>query len=241
MKKSFAIDAIKKHGMLLVYPIDNKKEPKSLWSVAYPRSTMRWEWDQGGDDRVANLWHLREELSRSKKVVYTKWFRGRATFFSRPVFQALLALSLKEENLLDSLSSPARDLLQALEEESPLSTKQLKRITGLVGRDVESTYQRALKELWNRFLIVGFGEVEEGAFPSLAIGSTRLLFEDIYEEARGMNAGEIHKTLDPFWEAQPLAHKQFRRTHRNFAIAVKRPKLYLVPNTHELDPDWQAQ
>lgn len=40
---------------------------------------MHWEWDDAGDKRVADLWHLREELSRSgERVVYTKWFQNRA-------------------------------------------------------------------------------------------------------------------------------------------------------------------
>ena len=84
-----AVGHIEKYGILLVYPIAGKSDPASLWSVAYPRSKMRWEWDDNGDDRVARLWHLREELSRSKKVVYAKWLNGRATFFSREVFAAL--------------------------------------------------------------------------------------------------------------------------------------------------------
>src|SRR5262245_39894917 len=96
MKKSAAIHAIQRHGMLLVFPIDNAREPKSLWSVFYPRAKMRWEWDENGDDRVSRLWHLREELSRSGRVVYGKWFRGRATFFSRDLFRALLSVYMRQ-------------------------------------------------------------------------------------------------------------------------------------------------
>src|SRR5205809_926272 len=92
MKISSAVSAIEKNGILLVYPIDNRKEPPSLWSSFFPKSQMRWEWDTGGDHRVADLWRLREELSRSGKVVYAKWYRGRATFFSKQVFTWMLAL-----------------------------------------------------------------------------------------------------------------------------------------------------
>jgi hypothetical protein len=41
-----AISKVNQRGMLLVYPINNKKEPSSLWSEFYPRSEMRWEWDE---------------------------------------------------------------------------------------------------------------------------------------------------------------------------------------------------
>jgi hypothetical protein len=173
--------AIERHGILLVYPIHNAAEPASLWSALHPRSRMRWSWDEGSDPRVAELWHLRERLARTKDVVYTKWFRGRATFFSRPVFRGMLWTLRGAGQLHSSLGFEAREILERLEETSPLSTKELRLATGLTGKPLESTYARALRELWSRLLIVGAGEVPDGAFPSLAIGATRLLFEDLWE------------------------------------------------------------
>lgn len=208
-----AINAINRHGMLLVYPIHNASEPKSLWSVAYPRTKMKWEWDDSASDKVAELWHLRSELSTSEKVIYTKWFKGRATFFSIPVFRALLALLMRRPNF-HALSRTARQVMEALEENSPQSTKALKRATGLVGRDLEADYQRALKELWSRLLIVAYGEVEEGAFPSLAVGATRLLFEEIYREAEAMSADEAKAALRDFWAENREAGKFWDRTQR---------------------------
>ena len=186
-----AIQAINRHGCLLVFPLDNRKEYPSIWSAFYPRTPMRWEWDDDGDDRVSRLWHLRAELSTSNQVIYSKWFRGRATFFSLPVFAALLRLLGTELGL----SRAARELLDTLRMDSPLSTKALKRATDLQGRLNESTYQRALKELWSRALIVAYGEVDDGAFPSLAIGATSLLFEDLCGEARELSREEALETL----------------------------------------------
>jgi hypothetical protein len=191
MKLTRAVAAIEKHGALLVYPIDNRKDPLSLWSVFHPRTPMRWEWDQDGDDRVSRLWHLRAELSASGKVVYAKWFRGRATFFSREVFTAFLAAGSRPY-----LGPEARSLLEALSLDSPLSTKQLKRATGLTGRLMEPAYERAMKELWSRFLIVGYGEVDDGAFPSLAIGASAVLFEDLHEAARALRPDEARAFLE---------------------------------------------
>jgi hypothetical protein len=185
-----AVKAIDREGILLTFPISNKKEPASLWSSFHPRSEMRWEWDSGGDNRVADLWHLREELSRSGKVVYAKWFRGRATFFSRGVFPALLkSLNPVPGDFLGQMNlgqAPLR-LLRILEGDSPLSTKDLKKSSGLKGRLHEGAYAKALKVLWERLLIVGYGEVDDGAFPSLAVGATRALFEDLWEEARSLS------------------------------------------------------
>jgi hypothetical protein len=170
-----AIDA---QGALLVYPIDNRREPPSLWSTLYPRTPMRWAWDEGADARVAQLWQLRERLARERHVVYTKWYRGRATFFSRSLFAAMLTRLRATPH---ALSADARDLLAILQEDSPQSTKQLRRASGLTGKQNERAYTRALRELWERLLIVGTGELDDGAFPSLLIGATRWIFEELWE------------------------------------------------------------
>jgi len=180
-----AIDAINEERILLVFPIKNSKEPRSIWSVLFPRSKMKWEWDDDADNRVVQLWHLREELSRSSEVVYAKWFRDRATFFSREIFPCFLRV-LNESERPRALSREAQNLWDCLEDNSPIATRSLKKVAGLYGRENEAAYQRALKELWRRLLIVGFGEKNEGAFPSLQMASTRLLFEDLWAEAFAM-------------------------------------------------------
>lgn len=195
MTVSKAIKAINARGALLVFPLQNRKVPLSLWGQFFPRSKMKWEWNESGDSRVSDLWVLREELSRSKKVVYSKWYRGRATFFSKEVFISLLAVLAKTKGL----SRSSLLVLQALQEESPLSTKALKKKAKFQGHALEGAYQKALKPLWSRGLIVGFGEVDEGAFPSLAMGSTQLLFEDLWNEAQDLSADKardfLHKKL----------------------------------------------
>src|SRR6476620_2773107 len=90
--KELARSAIEQTGALLVYPLANRDDPPSLWKVLHPRVPMRWAWDQGADDRVVKLWQLREELAREKQVVYGKWYRGRAVFFSKRLFVAMLAV-----------------------------------------------------------------------------------------------------------------------------------------------------
>lgn len=203
-----AVTAINRHGILLTFPLANRPDPLSLWRVAYPRSPMRWEWDDGGDDRVARLWHLREELSRSRKVVYAKWLQGRATFFSRPAFVAVRALGLARAK---PLSRDSRTLLETLTESSPRSTKELKRATELVGRALEPTYERALRALWEELAIVAFGEIDEGAFPSLAIGATALLFEELEEEARQLPPEAAWEFLAPLRERSPAIERQLRK------------------------------
>jgi hypothetical protein len=210
MSKKKAISAIQKHGLLLVYPINNKAEPRSLWSVFWPRDKMRWEWDNDGDDRVAELWHLREQLSHCNSVVYAKYYQGRATFFSRELFVALLSLSKSHAYKL-RLGGESKKIMRLLDANSPLSTKRIKKECDLVGRFNEPTYTKALKELWGKLLIVGYGEVDDGAFPSLAIGSTQLLFEDLWKEAAEMDSREALSFVVKKLKDQPSLLKWLKK------------------------------
>lgn len=194
MKQKSAISKINARGALLVFPINNKKEPASLWSEFYPKSKMRWEWDSDGDGRVGDLWSLMKKLSESRDVVYSKWYQGRATFFSRKLFTALLRKSLLQFEE-PHLSPTAKNLLDILESDSPLSTKQLKQLAELRGKDNERFYNRGMKELFSKFLIVAFGEVDDGAFPSLAVGATKHLYEDLLNEARAMTDIQADKII----------------------------------------------
>jgi len=82
------------------------------------------------------------------------------------------------------LSPEAARMLTILNESSPRSTKELKKAAHLEGKFFESTYQKSTQELWQRLLIIGHGEIDDGAFPSLAMGSTQLMFEDLFQDAR---------------------------------------------------------
>lgn len=185
-----AVAHINRHGALLVFPVKTNLNIPSLWKCFHPRTTMRWEWSDDGDAKVPELWHLREELSRCRKVVYVKWFQGRATFFSGEVFTALLSVFSPLQDPLSGLGESSRTLFRTLEDDSPLPTRELKALAGFEGRAQESAFQRGIRPLWNRLLIVGYGEVEEGGFPSLAIGSSRLLFEDQWEESLRLTSAQ---------------------------------------------------
>lgn len=200
MSKKFnlAIEKIEKRGVLLVYPIKNQKEPSSIWSEFYPRKKMSWEWDAGGDHSVHDMWYLMKELSSSGQVVYSKWYQNRATFFSKDVFTAMLALKMKQEGFGEGLSRSAREILDVLEDSSPLSTREVKKLTDLQGRINESTFHRAMKELFQNYLIVGFGEVDDGAFPSLAVGATKNLYEDLWNDAKEMKKPAAITLLNRF-------------------------------------------
>lgn len=198
MRIRSAIDKINKRGILLVYPIKNQKEPSSIWSEFHPKKKMNWEWTDGGDTSVHDMWHLMKKLSACGDVVYSKWYQNRATFFSRELFTAVLALQMKREEFGQDLSRHARDILDVLEDSSPMSTRELKKITDLQGRDNEPVFHRTMKELFKQYLIVGYGEVDDGAFPSLAVGATKNLYEDLWHSAKTMNSRKANSIVERY-------------------------------------------
>ncbi len=190
-----AIEAINKHGILLTFPINNRKEPQSLWSTLYPRSEMRWEWDDSADNRVAQLWRLREQLSHSREVIYSKWHQGRATFFSFEAFSHLLSVQQAGEKRKKLGTSEAKIIMEALEMDSPLSTRQIKDVAELKGKSFEALYNRVMKELWWSGLVVGYGEIEDSSFPSLAVGATSVLFEEVWAASQNLNSTKSQSWL----------------------------------------------
>lgn len=218
-----AISKINKRGALLVFPIHNRPQPHSLWAEFFPRSRMRWEWDDSGDNRVGEMWYLMKRLSDCRKVVYSKWYQGRATFFSRELFTAMLAVYQRTGELSRGLLPESQIILETLESDSPLSTKELKRFTDLQGKENEAAYNRATKELFSRLLVVAFGEVDDGSFPSLAIGATRLIYEDLWNEALEMDPNRAETVIDKYMPAGSLFRKQFEKTKAVLAESAKFP------------------
>ncbi|MBS2015596.1 MAG: hypothetical protein JST00_22100 [Deltaproteobacteria bacterium] len=199
-------------GIALVYPLQGKRLP-SLWSELYPGAKMDWAWDEDADPRVAEVWRLREELARSGTVAYAKWFQGRATFFSHDVFLAMLGRFETRGDPFRGLPDEAVTILDALRERSPQSTKELKASTDLRGREHERAFTRATKALWARLLLVGTGEVDDGAFPSLLYGATELVFEDLWR-ARTKVPARAKAALAQVLEAEPAWQREVDRSCR---------------------------
>ena len=219
MDESRAWNAVEKLGIVLVYPIANEREPPSLWYELHPRTKMRWDWDAGADDRVVELWHLRNEMAASGDVAYGKWFRGRATFFSLDVFHAMLGAICDAGDPFAGLPRESREILDLLRERSPMSTKELRAEAGLQGKAFEGIFTHAMKTLWSRLLVVGVGEVEDGAFPSLAVSATEMAFEDIWA-ARRAPPPEARAKLDATLARTPAFARAFRRVMRELHTPV---------------------
>lgn len=216
---SSAIAKINKAGALLVFPIKGKSGMPSLWTAFYPQSKMNWDWSEDGDNRVGTLWHLRSKLATSNEVVYSKWFKSRATFFSSELFTALVSLVSKRSLEELKLNEDSVTILSALNDDSPIASKELKRICELEGKENNSRFEKAIKQLWLKFLIVGYGEIEEGGFPSLAVGSSKLLFEDIWDDSKNITDLERRQVVSKYFNVRTEFFSQYFKLEKSLMLA----------------------
>jgi len=212
-----ALAAINEQHVQLVYPIKNAREPRSLWHSLHPRSAMRWDWSEDADQRVVDLWHLKDDLCLGREVVYAKWFRGRATFFSRAIFVPILALLGPTRAEALRRDANASRLYDELLENSPQTPRRLRQAADLSGSDSRSEYERGVKLLWEQLVIVGTGEVDEGQFPALAMGATRHIHEDLWEEAHGMEPRDAQERLRRLLPAASPFSRFLYRLMRKFS------------------------
>ena len=74
-------------------------------------------------------------------------------------------------DVFSGLPHESTEILERLREMSPRSSKEIRNEVGLRGKQFESLFTHAMKALWTRLLVVGTGEIPDGAFPSLALAA----------------------------------------------------------------------
>lgn len=178
---------------------------------------MKWDWSEDADPRVVDIWHLKDELCFGQDVVYAKWFRGRATFFSKEIFVPVLCLL--ETTQVDEIhrSTHATDIYEELLDSSPQTPKLVRQAVDLSGSQNRSDYEKAVKLLWEQLLIVGTGEVDEGQFPALAMGATKHIFEELWHEARSMDPLDASHQCRDLLRADSPFYKFLNRMMIKFA------------------------
>lgn len=213
LTKRNAIRIVQKEKVLLSFPLKGKPELASLWSRFFPGKTMHWSWEEDADDYINDLWVLMKELSGIEEVIYSKWYQGRVTLFAPDLFIAMLAIHRQKPQ--KQLIAPARQLLSALELDSPLSTKQLKKAAELTGKDNLAAYNRGLRTLFQSFLIVGYGEEYDGAFPSARMAATRHVYDEFWYQAERLSLEEAWLFIETYLPKTSPWRRFFDRTLRD--------------------------
>ena len=126
------------------------------------RRNLRWPRHTHHDYAIGLAWTLKDVLPAKKLVYYGKLVRGKPTLASLECFRAFFALVRDGKGsgdyLLDyrhgKMSRAACALLDALMEESPLYTPDLRRRAGLRGAERTAEFERAIGELQRGMWVV---------------------------------------------------------------------------------------
>jgi hypothetical protein len=112
---------------------------------------------------------------------------------------------------VDAILSLVDEAYEILSDDSPQPTGALRERAGLEGRFNEAEFNRAIKPLWSRMLIVGTGEVEERGFPSLAVGTTELIHEPIWLATKYGPTEADKKLLGEICQREPSVDRAIAR------------------------------
>jgi hypothetical protein len=162
-----AVDFIDTCGLATLWPVKGVDLP-SLWiAVAGDRPVA-----DAHDDPGHITWRWKDQLLDQRRVYYGKLLRGRATFASLEMLPYLYALAPRVADLDDyrlaydsgQLTYEAKQIGDALLQEGPLHTIDLRRFAHQSGDSAKSRFERALTVLQRGLWVVPIGVAEVGAW-----------------------------------------------------------------------------
>ena len=158
------IDAV---GYCLLFPIKNLPLPSLYYAVARRDIHLGPGWDK----YCEKIWHWKDELPRSRRAFYAKYFKGRGTFISLGLLAHFLAANQTPAAPGDHecfyaagrISHDARTIWAALEQHGPLATLELRHACKMDSQAGNARFKRAMLQLQRLLLVVHFGAEQETA------------------------------------------------------------------------------
>jgi hypothetical protein len=163
-----AVDFVDERGFVLFWPIQGIEYP-SLWAAVAGDRPVANEHDDPGHV----TWRWKDGLLNQRRWYYAKIIRGKATMVSLQVMPSFYALSENygepesdylEQYYAGKLSQPAKSIFEALLEEGPLDTIQLRKAIQMTSQASKSIFDRTLTELQRDFKILPVGVSDSGAW-----------------------------------------------------------------------------
>jgi hypothetical protein len=164
------------------------------------------------DHAIMMTWNLKDTLPARKAVYYGKVIAGRPGFIALEMLPAFLRLrvqpggyrKLYERGLL---SHCAKLVMDALSRRGPAETKALKLSSGYAQPDRRTEFDRAMKELQEKFLAI---KVEERYDPFTYVWDTvEHRWSEAIREARSLSAREAaHRIVRRYFEIAGFGHER---------------------------------
>jgi hypothetical protein len=184
-----AIQFVNERGFVFFWPIKGVTLP-SLWAaVAGGRSVAAQH-----DDPGHVTWGWKDDMLDKRQWYYAKLLRGKATMVALEIVPHFYALS---ENYGDPehdylqlyqdgrLSQPAKAIYEALLQEGPLDTVNLRRKIRMTSKSSNSPFERGMVELQRDLKILPVGVAQTGAWRySFIYALVHRYYPDLSERAR---------------------------------------------------------
>jgi hypothetical protein len=126
-----------------------------LWEAVVGRAAPRWPRHSHHDPGVGLTWRLKDALPAGRHVYYGKLLKGRPVLVALDVFPAFYALvrgrqrarDYRAEYAAGRLGTTARRIMDAMMEEHPLYTRDLRAGTFMLAPETTRAFEPAMAEL----------------------------------------------------------------------------------------------
>ncbi len=163
--KEEALDFVNDVGFCFAFKSEHSELP-CLWHAACGARDPMLPEHTHHDPYLSFVWEMKDILPSERKIYYGKLLKRRPTMISLEYLPYFFVLSQRagssEEYLKEfargTLSSTAKEIMEALYDSSPQVTQGLKIATGRMGRGDRAEFDRAIAELQTKMYIVKVGE-----------------------------------------------------------------------------------
>jgi len=195
-----AVTFINKRGFTFFWPIKGIALP-SLWTATAGDRPVADEHDDPGHI----TWNWKDNLLGKKQVYYARILRRKNTFISLEMLPYFYSLSPNygnwEEDYLDqyqqgTMTAAAKAVYEALLQNGPLNTIQLRKASRLVSAAANSMFARALDDLMVEFKILPVAVSDAGAWHYCHVYDiTPRFYPDLQENSHLVNEKEARNLI----------------------------------------------
>lgn len=192
-----AVRFIDATGFCLLFPVKNVPLP-SLYYAMGRRLPARW------DETAERMWRWKDELPRQRRAVYAKYFKTRGTFVSLKFLPHFLAVresaaapgEAAQVHAAGRISHDARQIWEALAENGPLATLELRHACKMETKVGNVRFKKAMLELQCLLIVAHFGaEQETEAWASSRFELVSRAFPEQFEQARRISIDTARSAL----------------------------------------------
>jgi hypothetical protein len=166
--KAGALSFVNEVGFCFAFTADDAELP-CLWHAACGERSPVMPVHTHHDPAIGFVWEMKNVLPAERKIYYGKLLRKRPVMVSLEFLPYFYVLSHRtgvrgeaaKEHTKGNLSAAARDIMEALEDSSPQTTKGLKLATGLHGKQSRIIFDRAIAELQEKMFLVKVAELDD--------------------------------------------------------------------------------